>query len=317
MAKEVLTPKQNIDIARVFLNILGYKLKDDEFQSDSTMIIYDKENHICGFLQYNVDKVNIYTKDLEANYINPEVFLLSDSEDNQFLKYWTIQINFKLKLDNNYLLDGEMYCNASDDTGLGKNISCCPKINFEDDNLGDVEINILRNGHILNIDINNGNKVESIKINPIYSATSSIVSHLITEGKREKNLYPYYSSSVIRDNNSLLDVSKISYINKHTTDKKSYDVVKPDEDRIIFVGNLMNELDPNMQTRIKSLSELLKFNDTPILDNFISASLSSFSNDEINSLFGIEKRNDIYQNNKNTFDEAYFNIENPKQKILK
>ena len=75
MSREFLTPKQNINIARVFLNILGYELKDDEFQPDSTMNIYNKEGKLRGFLQYNTDKVRIYGRNLEAFYENPEVFL--------------------------------------------------------------------------------------------------------------------------------------------------------------------------------------------------------------------------------------------------
>lgn len=322
LSKECLTPMQNISVARVFLNILGYKLDDTEFDYDSTMDIYDKNNHVCGFLQYTIDKVYIYAKGLEASYSNPEVFSISDTEcGNNSYKYWTIILNFILNLDNNNTLHGKCHFNAHSDTELGNIITCHPNLKIQNCDLGNVDINILSSGKFIGVNIQNGDKNEFIEVRPI-SSFSSIMKHIITEGKKQNHfLYPRYSSTVIRNNDNHFEASKLSYIDKHTIENFNKLFSKPSEQQYIKIGLLMNDINPDMSIRLRDISQFLRYNDTPIFDNFISASLDNFSNNEIKLLFGIEKRNDIFQDNNNTLSDSYFNInkkgDKKKEKKLK
>ena len=323
MQEKYLTLTQNTCAARIFLNTLGLTLENltdiDEF---SKIKVFDKDMNVVGELHFDNGKViivsNYNNSLLEASYDIAKVFSFIDREcGNALFGQWSSNIEFKVENSNNIKLSGEFLIGCSVDSEFGIKCLCHPLINCEVPNKGKITLKILRDGRTFGVEISSGKYKETIDIMP-GDNWNGFIKHVISNGdydpKRYMHEYRKYMGvfAAGKGNEDKLHVflsetewdNKISFRNEFPLkigDDKSKELV-------IQKGMLMQDLDPDMFEKIKSLREVLSIGEISLLDNLLSICYDSYSDEELEALLGIKRSRMNYQDGANSLKESYFGI---------
>ena len=278
--------------------------------------------NVVGELHFDNGKViivaNYNNSLLKASYDIAKVFGFIDREcGNALFGAWSSKIEFKVENNNNIELNGEFLIGCSVDSEFGIKCLCHPLINFEVSNKGKITLKILRDGRTFGVEISSGNYKETIDIMP-WDYLNGFIKHVISNGdynpKRYMHEYRKYMGvfTAGRGDEDKLHVflsetewdNRISFINEFPPkigDDNSKELV-------IQKGMLMQDLDPDMFEKIKSLREMLSIGEISLLDNLISICYDSYSDEELEALLGIRRNKMNYQDGANSLKESYFGI---------
>lgn len=315
--KEITMSYENsLRDARIFLNTFGLIL-EDEF--DEKINIYDKSGNKVGRLSKIDSRINISVDYndilLEADYYLPKVIAFVDVEDNdQLFGQWSSEIFFVLKKDK-IKMNGEFLISSSMDSEFGSKCVCHPIIRCDLDELGKVELEILRKGKTFGLNYKTYNLKESIEVRP-FDNLNGYIKHDILYGEYDyaRSSFPYRRYCGVfaggESEKNKLHVFLIEEKYRECLDFQNGYVKKVNGDMssetIIQKGNLMKDLDPDMYKKIRVLYEILRFDDFPLLDNLISVCYDSYTDEELFALLGMERKKFIYQNGEIKLRDAYF-----------
>ena len=321
MQEKYLTLAQNTCAARIFLNAFGLTLENatniDEF---SRIKIFDKDMNVVGKLHFDNGKVmiaaNYNNSLLEASYDISKVLGFVDIEcDNALFAEWYSKIEFKFKNSNNIKLSGEFLIECSMDSEFGIKCICHPLINCDVPNNGKITLKILRNGRTFGAEISNGNYHETIDIMP-WDDLNGFIKHVISNGKYDPKRYMHEYRKYMgvftatKDNEDKLHIYLSETKGDNQINFRSEFHLKIGDDNskelVIQKGMLMQNLDPDMFEKIKSLRETLSIGEVSLLDNLFSICYDSYSDEELNALLGINRNKMNYQDGANSLNESYF-----------
>lgn len=321
MKEKYLTLAQNTCAARIFLNTFGLILENTNNINEFSIIkIFDKNMNIVGKLYFDNGKVMIYANYnnsiLEANYDISKVFGSIDIERDTTLlslsAQWSSKIKFKVKNSNNIKLCGEFLIVCSIDSKNGIYCLCLPLIKYNDSKNRKITLSMLRNGITFNLIISSESHYETITISPCNNS-NGFIRHIISDSKNneEKHMHEYRKDTGIFACMSAKD--KLLVISSETEGINKIDYIKKigddsSEELVIQKGKLMQDLDPDMFEKIKTLRKELSIGDVSLLDNLISICYDSYTDEELEALLGIKRKKMNYQDGANSLKESYFGI---------
>lgn len=335
-----LTYEQNIRSAIIFLNTFGLVLDDvKNLTGDSEIKIFNKEYQEVGtvcFVNNNVI-INAQTDfgKLDASYDCAAIdgFIDYESsnsglclyeETSEFGEYresyamfveWSNNIDYSIQIDDTRKMLGEILIECTMDSEFGKKCICHPTIEYWENDKKIIVMEFQKDGYNFKMEISNEDAHEIISISP-FNEYNSYIFHKITKGEydSEKISYPYSKLAGIAlksstENNmlSVLAVEK-EYNNIISHQQAECKKISSDENKeaVIQKGKIMQEIDPAMYERIKQLRDFFTLNGISLFDNFICISLSSFSDEEIEALFGIDRGKMKFQNHTDNLCDAYY-----------
>ena len=323
MQEKYLTLAQNTCAARIFLNTFGLTLENltdiDEF---SKIKVFDKDMNVVGELHFDNGKViivaNYNNSLLEAKYDIPKIFSFIDREcGNALFGEWSSKIEFKVENNNNIKLSGEFLIGCSVDSEFGIKCLCHPLINCEVPNNGKITLKILRDGRTFGVDISSGNYKETIDIMP-WDDWNGFIKHVISNGDYDPKRYMHeyrkymgvFTAGKGSEDKLHVFLSETEWDNKISFRNEFPPKIGDDNSKelVIQKGMLMQDLDPDMFEKIKSLREVFSIGEISLLDNLFSICYDSYSDDELLALLGIKRSRMNYQDGANSLKESYFGI---------
>lgn len=321
MKEKYLTLEQNTCAARIFLNTFGFILEDaQEINEFSKIKIYDKSMNEVGQLYFDNRKVMMTAKDnnkcLMASYDIAKLFRLIDTEcDNALFAKWSSKINFQIKNNNDYNINGEFLIDNVADSQFGISCQCHPLININLSNKADINLKLLRNGCVFFFEFDTENYNETIEFNII----SEYIRHVIKKGKLNQEGYCSYKKYIgifnaaeAGENKDKLLVFLTEEQNEEILNYKSELVHKADSNDYMKMniqrGLLMQKLDNDMLEKIQLLRQILTIDGVSILDNLISICYDNYTDEELVALLGTKRPAVVYQNGAENLTNSYFGI---------
>jgi hypothetical protein len=328
MQEKSLSLIQNTCSGRIFLNTLGLTLDDVKDICELSHIkIFDNNKNVVGNMSYDNNKTIIVAKydgvTLEANYKIPKMAGFVDLEsDNAIYGEWSTVINFNVLKDNGTKISGEFQLNCVVDSEYGIKCRCHPLINCEVPEKGQIGVKLLRDGRLFGAEIISGDHNETIDVMP-GDDMNGFIKHVITMGaynpKKFMNEYRKYTgifSPGVNDRDKLHVFQETTCWDKRLSFKSELIKKVGDEfssESLIQIGMLMQELDSDMFKKIKGIRDLLIIGDISLLDNLISISCESYSDQEIEALIGLKRVKMNYQDGATSLEESYFNLPNGRE----
>ncbi len=325
---DCLNLKHNLNIAQIFLNTFGLVLGDTkEADAFSQIKIFDQDRNEVGELSLTNDKV-IISANYHKNVLNAsfDIAKLSsfidfecESAPAAMFGKWSSKVVFQVQKSNNINLSGELLMTCSADTELGISCLCHPLVNCEVPGKGQIILKILRDGSTFNLEIIAKENYEVIDIRP-WDWLNGFILHDKKSGKydEEKFAYPYrryagvFNGAESGENKNKLHVflSEEEYENQLTFRSEFPPKVGDDNSRetLLQKGRLMQDLDPNMYEKIQKLRDILLIGDISLLDNLFSVCYDSYTDEELNSLLGVNRQKLNYQNGADNLVDACFEI---------
>lgn len=323
MKEKYLTLAQNTCAARIFLNTFGLILENTNNINEFSIIkIFDEDMNKVGKLNFDNGKVMIYANYnnslLEASYDISKVSGFVDIEcGNALFAQWSSKIIFKVENGNNIKLSGEFLIECSMDSEFGINCRCHPLINCDVPNKRKITLKILREGRTFGINISSGNYNETIDIMP-WDDWNGFIKHDITNGDYDPKRYMYeyrkymgiFSAGKGSEDKLHVFLSETEWDNKKSFRNEFPKKIGDDssEELVIQKGMLMQDLDPDMFEKIKTLRKSLSIGDVSLLDNLISICYDRYTDEELEALLGIKRKKMNYQDGANSLKESYFGI---------
>lgn len=324
MKEKYLTLEQNACAARVFLNTFGFVLDNiNELDEYSKIKIYDKSMNTVGQLYFDNGKVIMTAKysnsTLMASYNIAKIFTFCDKEcDNALFGEWSSKINFQIQNNENTNINGEFLIESTIDTQFGISCLCHPLINYQIPNKGNISIKILRNGLTFGVEIISENYEETIHIRP-WDDLNGYIKHIIKKGEYERNKgYPYRKYAGIFAGGSCdeykdklhifleeYEYDNILCFHNEFVQKTNKNTIS---EELIQKGRLMQNLDNSLTEKVNELKKLFLIDNISILDNLISVCYDSYTDEVLNALLGVERKNVVYQDGKENLRDSYFEI---------
>lgn len=311
-----LSMKECIPAARIFLNIFGLTLDDENNIkcNDKTVgNLFIVDETITMKAEYN-------NATLDASFPITTGYGFVDVEGNNALfGEWIFPIKFDAK-SNNIDYDGEMLFTCSADYEFGLNCLIHPEINIKLPQDGKINVKIQKDFNFFKyiIDKKESDYNEFASVSPLSSY--SYAMHQIKKGKKEGYSYPYDFQSGIfpgaeeGEKKDLIHVFLSERENDNEQEKylsfRNEWVQKVGKDdskeAVIQKGLLMQELDKSMFEKIKLIREILNIGNVSVLDNLVSVCYDSYSDEEVKTLLGIDRQKMNYQDHSDNIIKAYF-----------
>ncbi len=321
MGEKYLTLEQNTCAARIFLNTFGLTLENgSDINQFSKMKIFDKSMNEVGELHFGNGKVimsaNYNNSVLDANFNIAKISGFVDIEgDNALFGQWSSKISFQVQKQDNVKLSGEFLIGSSANSEFGVSCPCCPLINCEVPEKGNVILKILRDGSMFSLEIVSRENYEVIDVRP-WDWLNGFLRHDIRKGKynEEKQAYPYrrYAGIFNGSEKGKLHVflNEEEYHN-HLAFRNEFPPKAGDDNSkeiLLQKGRLMQDLDPDMFEKIKKLREVLSIGDVSLLDNLVSVCYDSYTDEELSTLLGVSRQRMNYQNGATSLVHSYYEI---------
>lgn len=306
----------NIRAALIFLNLFGLTLEESEDlkKTIQSLRIYNKQGKTVGHLTINQRYIKIVATSnfghMVANYDIPRINSLKDEEaplKPALFTSWSNSINYSI-INNSKEIKGEIKIDCSMDTHIGLACSCHPYLEYSDRSGTKINLNIQRDGNIFYLEIIEPNKIESIKLSTFDYLFSHSVKKKATGNKNDSYLKlinladlpeddKFRVTTIIQENGVTTEIT-----NKKFADEENY------HQSLIKKGQIMQELDPEMYKKIKIVESILKKDSISIVNNFISASLTNYSEEQISAMLGLERNKALYQGGHESIEGAYFGL---------
>lgn len=316
MQKKRLSSKECVPAARIFLNIFGLTLDNENNIKYNDKIVgnlFIVDDTITMKAEYN-------NATLDASFpIATECGFVDVEENNALFGEWNFPIKFEAK-SNNIDYDGEMLFTCTADSEFGLNCLIHPEISIKLPQDGKINVKVQKDFNFFRYDIDKkeSDYHEFASVSPWSSY--SYAMHQIKKGKSEKYSYPYDFQSGIfpgaeaGEKKDLIHVFLSEKENDGEQEKylsfHNEWVQKVGEDDskkvVIQKGSLMQELDKSMFEKIKLIREILNIGNVSVLDNLVSVCYDSYSDEEVKALLGIDRQKMKYQDYSNNLIKAYF-----------
>lgn len=320
--KKELDYNVSIRSAIVFLNTFGLILEEKDILGNGTELnIYDKENNVVGktILNGNIIRMKAQSSygTLNASY---EVGFMSggiDYESCNAPKYirWSNHISFKIYNDKKLLMNGNFSVNVSADEEFGINCLAHPSFIYYANDGSMLELKFQTDGKVFYLEYQKDDLREMIDLTPYYDR---YFCHQITKGKFN-NDWPYIKLHVLRngeggdlsDEFETLVVESIKgkeTIREFKTEKKvasEYDNSKSEE-VLEQKASLVQTIGSDAFNKIQKVIEIFNVNNNSLIDNFVSVSLTSYSDSCIKGFLGIDRKSFMFQNSTDDLENAYF-----------
>ena len=169
MNKE-LSLKENLYVARVFLNTFGFYLENiDKIYSDTFIKLYNKDNYEVGYLYFDDDDIIIeanYTRGyLKARYKKANISTHKEPYNSgKIVGEWLQKIDFNIFDSYSKNIWGEFLVKASIDNQSNKKCTCYPLIKYKSKIGGDMTIKMHRDKKIFELLVKDKPIVEHITI---------------------------------------------------------------------------------------------------------------------------------------------------------
>lgn len=311
-----LSMKECIPAARIFLNIFGLTLDDENNIkcNDKTVgNLFIVDDTITMKAEYN-------NATLDASFpIATGYGFVDAKENNALFGEWNFPIKFEAK-SNNIDYDGEMLFTCTADSEFGLKCLIHPEINIKLQQDGIINVKIQKDFNFFRyeIDKKESNYHEFASVSPM--SFYSYAMHQIKKGKKEGYSYPYDFQSGIfpgaeeGEKKDIIHVFLVEIENDGEEEKylsfHNEWVQKVGEDDskevVIQKGLLMQELDKSMFEKIELIREILNIGNVSVLDNLVSVCYDSYSDEEVKALLGIDRQKLKYQDYSDNLIKAYF-----------
>ena len=277
-----------------------------------------------GELHFDNGKVimfsNYNNSMLEASFDIAKMWGFIDIEcENALLGQWSSNITFQVEKPNNVKLSGEFLIESSADSEFGVSCFCHSLINCEVPGTGKIILKILEDGSTFSLKIVSGENYEIIDVRP-KNWLNGFLLHDIKKGKydEEKHAYPYrryagiFNGAERGENKDKLHVflNEEEYHNQLAFRNEFPPKLGDDNSKAVLLqkGRLMQDLNPNMFEKIKKLKEVLLIGDVDLLDNLVSVSYDSYTDEELSALLGLNRQRMNYQNGADSLVNSYYGI---------
>ena len=317
--KEELNLKQNLCVARVFLNIFGFYLEDvDKINSDSIIKIYNKKKNEVGYLYFEDDNIFIdanYTRGyLKASYKKAFIESYKDSLDSKKIyKKWSHKINFNIFDSYSKNIWGEFLVTTSIDNQSNKDCSCSAIINYKSKIDGDITLKIQRDEKLFDLLI----KIKPIEEHMTIDNNGSILhDKILGDYVKDRGYYRRRRVLVSSEEFNSKDKIQVSVLEtelENIAESYTEEITKlgPElsKELLIQKGELMNKINSYFYGNIYLIQRSLMIDDIFILDNLISVCYDKMDDEIVKALFNLNKKKNVYQNGAGNLVDAYFNAE--------
>lgn len=319
MDEKYLTLKQNLCGARVFLNIFGLVLEQEEGINEySKLKIFNNNDDEVGMLYFQNGEVNILANSnfgvLNAKYDITKVIGFEDFEcGNALFVQWNTNINYRVCSDDQINFSGEMQIGCSMDTEFGNKCRVHTLLEYLHDN-DKVTLKFMHDGSVFKYERNNNHERETINISPS-DPFGNYITHFINRGNYDddKHCYPYrYWSSVSRKSHREYILHALSFAgnyNEALTYQEDYVRMKGKEcssEVLMQTGLLMQQIDPDFTKKIEEIRGNFLVDGVSLFDNIIAVSLNSYTDEEVKALTGLDKIKINFQNGTDNLVDAYY-----------
>ncbi len=320
MEKKKLTYEQNIRSALVFLNTFGLKMEEKEVLTDGTSLkVYDNIN-IVGKVDIVGEKVVIKAAlnhgILEASYDVAKFSGFIDYESNNAkFMHWETNISYSVKdTSEKKVMTGDFIITCSADSEYGIKCLCHPTFSCSLDNGTFLELQIQKNGNLFKMESTQDDLYEMISVRP-YDGDDGYFRYILTKEKYDHDC-PYMEVYTVSDKSALQDhILQVRHIiDKHgdisvlqSTEVERNDELTSDQS-LEQVIDLIQKVGGKAFERIQQIVDYFRTDQISLIHNFIAVSMTSYTDDEIKGLLGINRVPMQFQNGTDNLMDAYFGI---------
>lgn len=324
MSRQQLNYDKNLRAAIVFLNMFKLGVFEKFIpEVGATLPIVDEKNQEVGSISFFEDTININAMSdiglIKANFkpVYAEVGKDIEALGNPRYGHWNTDIRYEIDKNSSEKLIGLCSINASIDDEFGTSVLTRHSMQCLVNDKPVMYLKMQFNGFVFSLTLINNDLEEVIDISP-FALSGSFMRHVIRKGKYVSDvgyLYQYFTSILTCGNSPTMIIVRKEEESGTTLDFKREEVNKDGYNslngrcgRMIIpqLGTLMKEYDPNMFTKINDIREFLSCGDVSLLDSFISTSLSSYTDAEIEALFGIKREPLKYRGRIRELKDLYF-----------
>lgn len=327
--KKQLSYEQNIRAAIVFLNMFGVLVEEREnIFLGNTLKVTSSEGLELGNVNIEEDRISITTRTdlgfLSAKY---QLITASGSRDIESVgapvfAQWNTDIDYTIMKNDIESFHGKFMVDCFADEKFEISCLCRHTLDYLVGGNKAMSLKFQLNGETFGVVFFDGNLQENIKLMPFDSLNGFII-HDIKKGDYGNDGFPYrkYSGifsagdelghqfkafTITSEYRDVQDFKQVYYDKNGCTKKSCGD----DRETIVQMGTAMQALDPDMYAKIDYIKKLLTAGKTSLLDSFISVSLESFNDAEIQALFGITRNPLEYDDATKQLKHLYFGVKN-------
>lgn len=327
-----LTPKQTACAARIFLNLFGFGLEENEDIEENTKLkIYDKDNNIIGSYSLEDNKIVINAEYqgilLQASCNLPNVYKYPNyGSDVVTHASWTSPFVFELIYPDRKRARGVIKFACSLDTEYGIRCTCHSEFSYIMDSNNTIRYQLFNDGNLFSVSQIDSGYHESINIlaeyNEFigYSAQHQIIDRL-PDGEYRKFATVYELSSEKDKVKVMLREYEEVDGNERKIASEDYEATKIDEKdcdlKLKQNLDMLKRVDPTVFDKIKRYSNIVKIGDTNLIENLAQASFDSYPDYLFEELFGFERDRFIYQDGAYGLKESYFGVSSSEIKDTK
>lgn len=306
---------------KLFLSLFDLTFKEDLLENDCKLSLFDRDGNIVGTLHHDYDVriiADIGKNSLDATYVLPEKETVVDyDEERDYSCHEYHQSDFDFYIDKNdgtYLV-GDVVIDAVFDNKLGDRLRVYPTVRIcttDDKKMGLLEFNndLTALGYVEKTD----DKQERICISPLTKRGEYISHDFIDEDKRE-TLSAAVFPKAADDEETVCATLMESKNNSITNYESSEKVLEPGVSSVLVKGKMMQAIDPSMYSKIKEIRRNLCLDGINLFDSMLSISSDLYLDDEIEALFGVERKPSSLLKEGESLQDYYFG-DNTKGKKL-
>lgn len=305
-----------INSTKIFLNAFGLVLQDSD---NNNREIYDSDDNIVGYMNNYVNKAISITARENGNNLTANIKPYAGRLSRKFHRIVRSSLTrFEIRNNNSIILmNGDMCIAAGCTQNLPISYRLAFKSAYRDSKGRNVELSI-NGGRILSVAITKGNVIETFEIGGI----KNVFKHTLQKGNFDKklNAFPYCKEVSITsdDECTKIDLSEKIINGGKVKEKRRLkkQLPKPISDNgdfrasyektIIQAMELVHKYDSTIGKEIKAIKDDLD-NYCELFVNLISMCYDDYSDEVIDSIFGIERRN-IYQDGAKNLRDACLGI---------
>jgi len=323
MENKYLTFEQSICAARVFLNLFGLKLEEKEEMIELNNVkVLDQNGKEVGLIELKDGFIDILTNSnfgkVCAKYAVPIRTGMLDKEYG-FAQYneWRNDINFNVSSEDNRDFSGFMQIACFIDSQFGVYSNIHTSINYLLEDKSEVNLRFMIDGQQFGYEMKKGEEREVIKVMP-FDDMSGFIIHDFTKGKFniDKPGYLYRKYAGVRKKS----MQEEDILIGNASIEENYKVIKSMEEEVktngddssketlIQKGLLMQNIDPSFAEKIREVRDSFFINGVSLFDNLIGVSYENYTDEEINAMFGLERRKVNFQNETDNLMEGYFGL---------
>lgn len=300
-----LIEDKNLDGAQAFLDMFGLTITEYECFDEEGKAYIEKDGKYAGFIAEDNGRITILVQ-TDLGLLKATFKAVEDSYEEREFKYRTeIVQKYQMKINYDLFLSGEEHITGNhilecEKQGI-KNFRCFATHDLIYTVNKTKKFSLAFYGKAFVVEFFDGDTKETISISPFvsheirkekqgefgdsYKKYFGIFKGFIKSGVRTLHVF----KETIENGESKDFISDFCEIEGHQ-DSPSFSNTK---DVIIQIGRVIREMDPDVLTKIQELKNILKMNDTSLLDELINVCLANYDDEMIKALFGYVPKIDM------------------------